>query len=40
LTIGLAPEGLARFIEACGHEARIVDLAPAAPDEAPPDETL
>jgi Ala-tRNA(Pro) deacylase len=33
LTIGLAPEGLVRFIEACGHEARIVDLAPAAPDE-------
>jgi Ala-tRNA(Pro) deacylase len=32
LTIGLAPAGLLRFIESCGHAPRIIDLAPAAPD--------
>ena len=31
-TIGLAPAGLLKFIESCGHVPRIADLALAAPD--------
>jgi Ala-tRNA(Pro) deacylase len=31
LTIGLAPAGLIKFIESCGHAPRIIDLKPAAP---------
>lgn len=34
MTIGLSPGDLLRFIRETGHEPEIVDLAPAAPDEA------
>lgn len=32
MTIGVTPDDLVKFIRATGHEPRIVDLAPAAPD--------
>lgn len=33
MTIGVKPVDLIKFIRSCGHEPRIVDLTPAAPDE-------
>lgn len=33
MTIGLSPDDLVKFIEHTGHEAVILDLAPAAPDK-------
>lgn len=33
MTIGVKPADLVKFIRSCGHEPRIVDLTPAAPDE-------
>ena len=33
MTIGVKPADLIKFIRSCGHEPRIVDLTPAAPDE-------
>lgn len=33
MTIGVKPEDLIKFIRSCGHEPRIVDLTPAAPDD-------
>jgi Ala-tRNA(Pro) deacylase len=32
MTIGVMPDDLIKFIRSCGHEPRIVDLTPAAPD--------
>lgn len=32
-TVGLAPDDLVKFIESTGHQAHILDLSPAAPDE-------
>jgi len=33
MTIGVAPDDLVKFIRTTGHEPRIIDLSPAAPDE-------
>ena len=34
MTVGLKPADLIKFIESTGHEAHIVDLSPAKPEEA------
>lgn len=33
MTVGLSPDDLVRFIKNTGHEPRIIDLSPAAPDD-------
>ena len=33
MTIGVAPDDLVTFIRSTGHEPKIIDLGPAAPDE-------
>jgi Ala-tRNA(Pro) deacylase len=33
MTIGVSPSDLLKFMRACGHEPRVVDLGPAAPDK-------
>lgn len=34
MTIGLSPNDLVRFIKSTNHDPEIVDLTPAAPDDA------
>ena len=34
MTIGLSPNDLVRFIKSTNHDLEIVDLTPAAPDDA------
>ncbi len=33
MTVSLSPDGLMQFFEHSGHDAQIVDLSPAAPDD-------